>query len=249
MPEELDEGLRERTERDAERVRNEYARRASDPRLHRYYARIGAALARQQADRRARMAGALDLLGPRPSLRILDVGCGSGADLMDLVRRGFASANLVGLDLLEDDLAIARELVPGVRFVLGNAANLPFPDGAFDAAMLITVLSSVVDDVVRAQVAHEVVRVVKPNGCVLSYDIRKVGDGNPHLVAIGESELTRLFGSVGSTSIERHALSLRIASRVPAWLGDRLSTARPLLDCILAIVRPRAGDDRAPASA
>lgn len=249
MPDEVDHALRERTERDAERVRGEYARRAADPRLRRYYARIKDALARQQADRRARIAGELDSLGPRPSLRILDVGCGGGADITDLVRHGFSPANLVGLDLLEDDLATARKQNPGVRFVPGNAADLPFPDNAFDAVMLVTVLSSIVDDVVRAQVVREVLRVVQPNGLVLSYDLRKVRDGNPHLVAIGEADLTRLFGVVGSILIERHALSLRIASRVPVWLGDRLSRVRPLLDSNLAIVRPGAGDDRASGSA
>jgi ubiquinone/menaquinone biosynthesis C-methylase UbiE len=249
MPEAFDQSLRERTERDAERVRNEYARRATDPRLHQYYARVGAVLARQQADRRARIARALDLLGPRQSVRLLDVGCGGGADLADLVRHGFLAANLVGVDLLDNDLATARKHVPGVRFIRGNAAELPFPDGAFDAVMLITVLSSIVDDVVRAEVAREVVRVVKPNGLILSYDLRIVGDGNPHLVVIDEAELGRLFGSVSTIAMERHALSLRVASRVPAWVANRLSSVQSLLHSILAIIRPGATGDGVSASA
>ncbi len=244
MAEGVDPTLSERTDLDAERVRKEYARRSTDRRLHRYYKRVDAALGRQHAHRRARIVEALDSLGPRPSQRVLDVGCGRGSDLADLIREGFAPENLVGLDLLNGDLATARMQTPGVSFVLGNAADLPFPDDAFDAAMLITVLSSIVDDEVRAQVAREVVRVVRPNGCILSYDFRIVGDKNPHVVAIDETELARLFGTTGTTTYERHALSLSIASRVPPWLADLLSNVQPLLRFILAVTRTTAGDDR-----
>ncbi len=249
MAEGLDPTLTERVALDAERVRNEYARRASDPRLHEYYARVNAALSRQQADRRARTAEALESLGPRTQLRVLEVGCGRGTDLADLLRRGFAPENLVGLDLLDVDLAAARQETPDVRFVLGNAADLPFPDAAFDAAMLITVLSSIVDDAVRAQVVREVARVVRPSGLILSYDFRVLGDRNPHLVAIDEAELARLFGTVGSMTSARHGLSLRIASRAPRWLADLLSNVRPLLHFILTVTRTNSRDDPVPASA
>lgn len=233
----IDRTIRERTASDAERVRREYERRAADPQLHRYYARVGAALKRQQTDRRTRIAAAFDSLGPRRSLRVLDVGCGRGRDLADLSRRGFAPENLVGIDLIESDLIVGRLEMPGLRLLLGNAAELPFSDGEFDGAMMITTLSSIVDDVVRMQAAREVARVVRPAGCIISYDLRVVGDKNPQLVPIDEFELRRLFADVGPMVIEHHALSLRVASRVPPWLASLLSTIDPLLHFILAVTR------------
>lgn len=242
MPARVDQPLQERVERDAERVRSEYARRAADARLHRYYARVQAALARQQEDRRARVVEALDQLGARQSLRILDAGCGTGADLADLAVRGFAPGNLVGLDILASELALAHERTAGAHFVLGNAAVMPFPDASFDGVTLITVFSSIVDDEVRAQAAREAARVVRPNGRIISYDFRVVGDGNPHLVPVDEAEVMRLLGGFGPTTMLHHGLSLRIASRVPRQFGDLLSNFSPLLHFILAITRVHASE-------
>lgn len=69
--------------------------------------------------------------------RVLDLGCGQGHDSLRLARLGF---DTVGLDLsgeaLERAQAAAREEGLGVRFVQGDMSRgLPFPGGAFDAAL------------------------------------------------------------------------------------------------------------------
>jgi len=66
------------------------------------------------------------LLGGLAPARTLDVACGTGF----LTRR--LAGEVVGLDQSERMLAIARERVPGARFVRGDALSLPFADGAFD---------------------------------------------------------------------------------------------------------------------
>jgi ubiquinone/menaquinone biosynthesis C-methylase UbiE len=61
-----------------------------------------------------------------PPLRTLDVACGTGFLTRHL--RG----ETVGLDQSPSMIEIAREQVPGVEFVVGDALSLPFDDGAFD---------------------------------------------------------------------------------------------------------------------
>lgn len=56
----------------------------------------------------------LDLLGPiEPGLRVLDVGCGNGAMASELLARG---CRVVGIDLSEHGIDLARRNHPGARF-------------------------------------------------------------------------------------------------------------------------------------
>lgn len=92
--------------------------------------------------------------------RVLDVACGTGAVSQELARAGH---EVVGLDQNEGMLAVARERMPGVQFVVGEAERLPFADGEFDA-LTVTYLLRYVDDPTAA--VRELARVVKPGGVV-----------------------------------------------------------------------------------
>src|SRR4051812_14872180 len=61
-----------------------------------------------------------------PPLRTLDVACGTGFLTRHL--RG----DVVALDQSPRMLAVAREQAPRAELVVGDALDLPFPDGAFD---------------------------------------------------------------------------------------------------------------------
>lgn len=77
------------------------------------------------------------LLTPAPGSSLLDVGCGSGQ-----FSRRFAAAGLrvVGLDPDPQRLAVARRLAPALPLLRGQAARLPFADGAFDHVAAVTSL-------------------------------------------------------------------------------------------------------------
>ena len=74
----------------------------------------------------------VDALGLVPGQRILDVGCGPGRHAHELARRGL---EVVGIDISESFVALAREGAPGgASFVHGDARTMEF-DAEFDAAL------------------------------------------------------------------------------------------------------------------
>jgi SAM-dependent methyltransferase len=75
---------------------------------------------------------AVELGGVSPGDRVLDVACGTGNGAVAAAERG---AQAVGVDFEPALLELARERAPALAFVEGDAADLPFDDGAFDVVL------------------------------------------------------------------------------------------------------------------
>jgi ubiquinone/menaquinone biosynthesis C-methylase UbiE len=119
----------------------------------------------------------LDWLMPSPSLRWIDVGCGTGAFTKLLVER-CAPTEVQGIDPSEAQLAFARAR-PAARlaeFHRGDALALPFGDDKFDAAVMALVIFFVP---IPAKGVAEMVRVVRPGGTVAAYVWDIMGGGHP----------------------------------------------------------------------
>src|SRR5205085_10204096 len=67
-------------------------------------------------------------------LRALDVGCGTGHHLADLVGRGF---EVVGVDGSSPMLEEARRANPGGELIEADVDALPFDDGSFAVVLCI----------------------------------------------------------------------------------------------------------------
>jgi SAM-dependent methyltransferase len=100
-----------------------------------------------------------DLETPRP--HILDVGCGTGANLELLTEFG----DVEGVDISPDALAFCRERgFSNVRH--GAAEKLPFADGSFDVVTALDVIEHLDDDLGSLKEIH---RVLRPGGRVLLF--------------------------------------------------------------------------------
>ncbi len=74
----------------------------------------------------------------------LDVGCGDGALLAELGRRGFGG-RLAGMEISEPAAAIARRALPGAEIGVFDGATLPLGEGACELGILSHVLEHVPD--------------------------------------------------------------------------------------------------------
>jgi len=94
--------------------------------------------------------------------KVLDVACGTGDMVVELLRtRHAASLQVTGVDLSEEMLAIAKRKAPQAEYRLADAEHLPFGDASFDA---VTCAFGVRNFVHLEQGLGEMVRVLKPGG-------------------------------------------------------------------------------------
>lgn len=131
--------------------------------------------------------------GDLSTLRVLDVGCGSGNWLRQLRAWGASAANLHGIDLLPDRIAMARQLGPEIDFRVGSGWKLPFEDGSLDLVTAQTVFSSILDSRARQRLAGEMTRVLDAHGRLLVFDFRISRPSNRDTVGIRKREIRRLF--------------------------------------------------------
>jgi ubiquinone/menaquinone biosynthesis C-methylase UbiE len=115
-------------------------------------------------------AEVLALLAVQPGERVLDVGSGPGFLVASLADAVGPSGAVHGLDQSAPMNAAARELIgarPRVSTDLGDALELPYPDGVFDAAVSTQVYEYVAD--IPAALA-ELRRVLRVGGRALVLD-------------------------------------------------------------------------------
>jgi ubiquinone/menaquinone biosynthesis C-methylase UbiE len=193
-------------------------------------------------------------LAPPPSLRWIDIGCGSGAFTQLLVER-CAPAKVHGIDPSEAQLAFARARPGGqtATFCRGDALTLPFAENSFDAAVMALVIFFVPDP---AKGVAEMARVVRPGGTVATYVWDLMGGGHPlelmrtEMKAMGiavpnpprpdasEAEaLTSLWMNAGLDALEERAIAVQ---RIFADFEDfwTISTAAPSVSTAIAAMAP-----------
>jgi ubiquinone/menaquinone biosynthesis C-methylase UbiE len=147
---------------------------------------------------RERLREALD---PRPGERILEVGPGTGYYSLPVAGWIAPDGRLDIFDLQQEmlDHTMRRARDDGIENIhptRGDARSLPYPDGSFDRAFLVTVLGEIPD---QLRALSELQRVLKPEGRLV------VGElfGDPHWVSPGalrrraEEAGLRFEGSTG----------------------------------------------------
>ena len=121
---------------------------------------------------------------PKRGMRVLDVGCGTGAQLAIYQEAG---CEVCGIDLSQSMLRIARKkLSEQAVLTTGDATRMPFTDQAFDLVISSLFLHQL-DAGVRSVALEEVKRVVHPEGRIMLVDF------HPGPVNSLKGKLTEMF--------------------------------------------------------
>jgi ubiquinone/menaquinone biosynthesis C-methylase UbiE len=95
--------------------------------------------------------------------KVLDVGCGAGVPVTKFLTQFF---DVTGVDFAENQLQLARQLVPRAQFVCQDMTDMTFPDHSFDAICSYYAIIHI-----PRQKHHELLtdfyRIVTPSGLVL----------------------------------------------------------------------------------
>ncbi len=111
-------------------------------------------------------AAILQDAGLAPGTKVLEVGAGAGSLTVEAARLLGPEGTLCSVDVDPQMVAQVRERAQGeglenVEVRVASATRLPYPDGTFDHALLVTVLGEIGD---KGRALRELRRVLKSDG-------------------------------------------------------------------------------------
>ncbi len=146
----------------------------------------------------------VDGAGIREGSHVLDVACGTGVLARNALARTGANGRVVGADPAPGMLAAAKEIEPGIDWVLCGAEALDVADEAFDSVISQFGMMFFED---RQKSADEMFRVMKPRGSLAIAVWRSV-EHNP------------AYGDIISVLEQQVGTAAADALRLPYRLGD-----------------------------
>ena len=187
--------------------------------------------------------GLADLAGVAAGMRVIDVGCGTGALTEELLRRVDRGA-LAAVDPSASFVAAMRRRFPDIDVRRGSAERLPFDDGGFDVALAQLVVHFMADPVAGLA---EMRRVTRPGGVVAASVWDYAGDRGPlgvfwdvareirpdvrdesHLAGTREGHLAELFEAAGLRHVSQSVLYATIEhATFEAWWDPFTKGAGP----------------------
>jgi ubiquinone/menaquinone biosynthesis C-methylase UbiE len=168
---------------------------------------------------------------------LLDVGCGTGWWLRQLLADGRDPTSLMGVDIAPQRLELARRHLPAVRLQVADARELPFEHDSFAAVSMLLVLSSLGTRDAALGAVEEALRVLRPNGVLLIWDVRMANPRNRRTITPPWRELTDRLGYAEARALTLNPwIARRLGpragrwyaplARIPALCSHRLLTAR-----------------------
>jgi len=101
---------------------------------------------------------------------VLDAGCGSGYEAQ-LIREEYSPTQLVGFDLMPDQIHKAHNRYPEIPFFVGDMTRIPFPPASFDVVFVFAVLHHIP---AWKQAISEINRVLTNDGVLMIEDYHRI---------------------------------------------------------------------------
>lgn len=144
----------------------------------------------------------LDLGGVRV---LLDVACGAGNYAIEIARRMRGTGTVQALDLWEEGIARLRLKAGSLGLeniqatVCDVSRHIPLGDQSVDICLMATVLHDLIADGSHAGTLREILRVMKPGGCLAVVEFKKMPGppGPPEKVRLSQRDLVEILEPLG----------------------------------------------------
>ncbi len=147
-------------------------------------------------------------------LKLTEVGCGGGGNLLDFLRFGLSPENLSGIELLPERVVAARSILPTALIVHeGDANSANIATESQDVVFQSVVFSSILDVGFQQELANRMWQWVKPGGGCLWYDFIYNNPANPDVRGVSVNRVRELFPS-GRITVKRVTLAPPISRLV-----------------------------------
>ena len=131
---------------------------------------------------------------PLEEIKLLEIGCGNGGNLLQFLRLGFSPENLIGNELLEERFIASRNKLPEkLKLIQGNALDLNFETLQFNVVFQSMVFSSILDEKFKLQLAKTMWGWVKEGGGILWYDFIYNNPWNKDVKGISYNKVKEYF--------------------------------------------------------
>lgn len=200
---------------EAIKVRERYARRAELGTDDRYSA-LNPSVWQGLQERQRALINLLSKHAPTTlnQLKVLEIGCGGGGNLLEMLRMGFSPENLIGNELLSERASLARKNLPIACEVLeADATTLDIQQNSLHIVYQSTVFSSLLDDAFQHEMANLMWSWVKPGGGILWYDFIYNNPNNKDVRGVTLNRIKALFPE-GKLNYRRVTLAPPISRRV-----------------------------------
>jgi len=145
--------------------------------------------------------------------KLIEIGAGSGDNLIALKRFGFEWGNIYANELLEDRVEILKKNLPISHIYPGDALELKF-EAYFDIVFQSTVFTSILDLNFKKQLAKKMFQMTKDDGLILWYDFKYDNPNNPDVKGVSRDEIKVLFPEAKKIVFHNVTLAPPIGRRV-----------------------------------
>jgi SAM-dependent methyltransferase len=169
--------------------------------------------------------------------KIIEIGAGSGSNLLFFQNLGFKWGNIYANELLEDRFVALTERLPNnSTCIQGDALELEY-ENSFDIVFQSTVFTSILDNDFRKKLATKMLDMLKPGGIIISYDFTYNNPQNKDVRKLTKSNIKQLFSQSSHIKFQKVTLAPPVSRRT-GRLYDLFNFCFPFLRThVIAIIK------------
>ena len=154
----------------------------------------------------------VEFAGKLQFCKVIDIGGGSGSNVLRMVEYGVPPENIVYNEIFEPRYKNALKRLPrDTETILCDACELDKTHNErYDIVCMNTVMTSILEDEIRIRLANRIWKIIKPGGGILWYDFKYNNPKNPNVKKVTTADLNNLFPE-GKISIKSATLAPPIA--------------------------------------